>query len=64
MPYFTSQNVGYPVQIITFVELIRFQPILKREVTFVESLLTLKLFKAVYWGFLQIQIDDKIGCYS
>ena len=49
MSYFTSQNVGNPVQIIKYVELSRFQPILKLKVTFVESLFTLKPFKAVYW---------------
>ena len=49
MSYFTSQNDGNPVQIIKYVELSRFQPILKLEVTFVESLFTLKPFKAVYW---------------
>ena len=47
--YFNSQNVGDLMQIIKYVELSRFQPVLKLKVTFVESLLTLKPFKAVYW---------------
>ena len=51
MLYYTSQEVGNPVQIIKYmyVELSRFQPILRNAVTFVESLFTLKPFKAVYW---------------
>ena len=49
MSYFTSQNIGNPVQIIKNVELSRLQPILKLKVTFVVSLFTLKPFKAVYW---------------
>ena len=47
MSYFTSQEVGNPVQVIKCVELSRFQPFLKLSVTFVESLFTLKPFKAV-----------------
>ena len=38
--YFTSQEVGNPVQIIKNVELSRFQAILQNPVTFVESLFT------------------------
>ena len=49
MSYFTSQNVENPVQIIKYVELSKFQSILKLKVTFVEHLFTLKPFKAVYW---------------
>ena len=45
--YFTSQEVGNPVQIIKNVELLRFQPILQNLVTLVESLFTKKSFKAV-----------------
>ena len=60
MSYVTSQNIGNPVQIIKYVGLYRFQPILKLKATFVESWFTLKLFKAVYWWFLQIQICDKL----
>ena len=46
--YFTSQEVGNPVQVIKCVESPRFQPILKLSVTFVETLFTFKPFKAVY----------------
>ena len=49
LSYFTSQNVENSVQIIKYVELSRFQPILKLKVTFVESVYILKPFKAVYW---------------
>ena len=45
MPYFTSQNIGNAVQTIKYVELSRFQLILKLYVTFVDSLFTLKPFK-------------------
>ena len=36
MSYFTSQEVGNPVEIIKYIELLRFQPILKNPVTFDE----------------------------
>ena len=42
--YVTSQEVGNPVQIIKYIELSRIQPILKFNITFVESLFTLKPF--------------------
>ena len=58
--YFTSQEVGNPVQRITNVELSKFQPILQNSVTFVESLFTLKPLKVVYWWFWQIQTYDKM----
>ena len=54
MSYFTSQNVGNPVQIIKYVQLPRFLSF------FVERLFTLKPFKAVYCWFLPIQICDKL----
>ena len=60
MSYFTLQNVGNPVQIIKYVELSKFQPILELKITFVEGLFTLKPFKAVYYWYLQIQICDKM----
>ena len=37
MSHFTSQSVGNPVQIIKYVDLSRFQPILKLKGTFVEK---------------------------
>ena len=46
--YFTSQNIGNPVEIIKYVELSRCQPILTLKVKFVENLFTLRPFKAVY----------------
>ena len=44
MSYFTTQEVGNPMQIIKYVELPRFQPILKHQFNFVGSLFTLKTF--------------------
>ena len=44
MSYFTTQEVGNPMQIIKYVELPRFQPILKHYFNFVGSLFTLKTF--------------------
>ena len=57
--YFTSQEVGNPVQEIKCVELSRFQPILKLSVTFVESLFTLMPYKPAYRWFVLIQICDQ-----
>ena len=49
MSHFTShaQNVGNPVQIVKYVELSKFQPIIKLKVTFGKSLFTEKPFKGV-----------------
>ena len=52
MSYFTSQEVVNPLLIIKNVELSRFQLTLQNPVTFIESLFTLKPFKAVYLRFL------------
>ena len=49
MSCFTLQKVGNPVQIIKYVKLLRFQPILGLLVTFVEILFISKPFKVVYW---------------
>ena len=48
MSYFPSQNVRNQVQMIKYVEISRFQSILKLDIAFVVSLLFLKLFEAVY----------------
>ena len=51
MSYFTSQEVRNPVQIIKYVELSRFQSILKLSVTFIENLFTLKPFIGDFYKF-------------
>ena len=51
MSYFTSQEVGNPVQVIKYVNLSRFQPILKLKVTFVGNLVTLKPFFGDFYEF-------------
>ena len=57
MSYFTTQEVGNPMQTIKYVELPRFQPILKHKFNFVGSLFTLKTFIG---DFFKIWICDKM----
>ena len=58
MPYFTSQEVGNPVQIMLNYE--GFNPFYKTQ-----SLFTWKLFKVVYWWyFYKFRHVTKWGCYS
>ena len=49
MSYFTSQEVGNPVQMIKYVKISRWTTLLNLQVTFVERLFILKPF---YWWFV------------
>ena len=64
MSYFTSQEVGNPMQIIKNVELSKFQAILQNSVTFVESLFIQKPFKAVFCDFYKFRLVTKWGRHS
>ena len=55
--YFTSQEVGNNVQIIIYVKLSSFQPILNLS----HFWWTIIHFKAAYWWFLQIQMWQNEG---
>ena len=56
MSYVSPQEVANPVQITKYVELLRFQHILK----LCHFCWKFIHFKAVYWWFLQIQICEKM----